>query len=72
MTSVRGDETASPTLWQQMLRRKPVTVMTDETGTDTDGGELKRSIGLFQLTLFGVGAKPQSGCRRGGASRPTP
>jgi basic amino acid/polyamine antiporter, APA family len=44
------------TLWQQMLRRKPVTVMTDETGTDTDGGELKRSIGLFQLTLFGVGA----------------
>jgi amino acid transporter len=30
--------------------------MTDETGTDTEGGELKRSIGLFQLTLFGVGA----------------
>jgi basic amino acid/polyamine antiporter, APA family len=52
MTSVRGE----PTLLQQMLRRKPVTVMTDETGTDTDGGELKRSIGLFQLTLFGVGA----------------
>ncbi len=39
-----------------MLRRKPVTVMTEETGTDTDGGELKRTIGLFQLTLFGVGA----------------
>jgi amino acid transporter len=39
-----------------MVRRKPVQVMTDETGTDTDGGELKRSIGLFQLTLFGVGA----------------
>ena len=55
MTSVRGEE-VSPTLWQQMLRRKPVTVMTDETGTDTEGGELKRSIGLFQLTLFGVGA----------------
>jgi basic amino acid/polyamine antiporter, APA family len=30
--------------------------MTDETGTDTEGGELKRSIGLFQLTMFGVGA----------------
>jgi APA family basic amino acid/polyamine antiporter len=56
MTSVRGDEVAAPTLWQQMLRRKPVKVMTDETGTDTDGGELKRTIGLFQLTLFGVGA----------------
>jgi amino acid transporter len=56
MTSVRGDETATPSLWQQMLRRKPVTVMTDETGADREGGELKRSIGLFQLTLFGVGA----------------
>jgi amino acid transporter len=56
MTSVRGEEVSSPTLWQQMVRRKPVQVMTDETGTDTDGGELKRSIGLFQLTLFGVGA----------------
>ena len=56
MTSVRGEEVSSPTLWQQMVRRKPVTVMTDETGTDTEGGELKRTIGLFQLTLFGVGA----------------
>ena len=55
MTSVRGDE-AAPTLLQQMLRRKPVQVMTAETGTDTEGGELKRTIGLFQLTLFGVGA----------------
>jgi len=39
-----------------MLRRKPVGVMADETGADTGEGELKRSIGLFQLTLFGVGA----------------
>jgi basic amino acid/polyamine antiporter, APA family len=39
-----------------MLRRKPVEAMTAETGTDTEGGELKRTIGLFQLTLFGVGA----------------
>jgi basic amino acid/polyamine antiporter, APA family len=44
------------TLWEQFWRRKPVTVMTEETGADTEGGELKRSIGLFQLTLFGVGA----------------
>jgi basic amino acid/polyamine antiporter, APA family len=44
------------TLWQQLWRRKPVTVMAEETGADTEGGELKRSIGLFQLTLFGVGA----------------
>src|SRR5215212_2606526 len=43
-------------LKEQVLRRKPVAVMTEETGTDQDAGELRRSIGLFQLTLFGVGA----------------
>ena len=36
MTSVHGEETASSSLWQQIWRRKPVTVMTEETGTDTD------------------------------------
>jgi basic amino acid/polyamine antiporter, APA family len=55
MTSV-GESTASPSLWQQIWRRKPVAVMTDETGTDTEGGELKRTISLFQLSLFGIGA----------------
>ena len=55
MTSVRGEGSA-PSLRQQLLRRKPVGVMSAETGADTDGGELSRSIGLFQLTLFGVGA----------------
>jgi amino acid transporter len=39
-----------------VLRRKPVTAMTAEAGTDSTHGELRRSIGLFQLTLFGVGA----------------
>src|SRR5215204_4609072 len=43
-------------LREQVLRRKPVGIMTEETGTDEDAGELRRSIGLFQLTLFGVGA----------------
>jgi amino acid transporter len=43
-------------LTRQILRRKPVTAMTEETGTDTEGGELKRTISLFQLSLFGVGA----------------
>src|SRR5918994_7261654 len=43
-------------LREQILRRKPVGVMTDETGADTEGGELKRSISLFQLSLFGIGA----------------
>jgi basic amino acid/polyamine antiporter, APA family len=43
-------------LGHQFLRRKPVEAMTAETGTDTEGGELKRTISLFQLTLFGIGA----------------
>jgi basic amino acid/polyamine antiporter, APA family len=45
-----------PRLIDQMFRRKPVGVMADETGADTGEGELARTIGLFQLTLFGVGA----------------
>jgi APA family basic amino acid/polyamine antiporter len=55
MTSVRGDQ-AQPSLREKILRRKPVKVMTAETGADSEGGELARTIGLFQLTLFGVGA----------------
>jgi basic amino acid/polyamine antiporter, APA family len=44
-------------LREQILRRKPVGVMADETGADSEeGGELSRSIGLFQLSLFGIGA----------------
>jgi APA family basic amino acid/polyamine antiporter len=35
--------------------------MTAETGTDTDGGELARTIGLFQLSLFGIGATVGTG-----------
>jgi basic amino acid/polyamine antiporter, APA family len=56
MTSVRGTGTGSPSLRAQALRRKPVRTMAAETGTDTERGELARTIGLFQLTLFGVGA----------------
>jgi amino acid transporter len=44
------------TLREQILRRKPVTAMTEETGTDTGEGELARTIGLFQLSMFGIGA----------------
>jgi APA family basic amino acid/polyamine antiporter len=43
-------------LLQQVLRRKPVSELTAQTGTDTGGGELERSIGLFQLTTIGIGA----------------
>jgi amino acid transporter len=43
-------------LREQILRRKPVSAMTEETGADSEGGELDRSIGLVQLTAFGIGA----------------
>jgi APA family basic amino acid/polyamine antiporter len=44
-----------PTL-QQLFRRKPVPEMSAESGTDTGESELARTIGLFQLSMFGVGA----------------
>ena len=43
-------------LRQQILRRKPVTAMTEETGADTGQGDLSRSIGLVQLSAFGIGS----------------
>ena len=44
------------TFLQQVFRRKPVMAMSAETGADTEGGELARSIGLFQLSMIGIGA----------------
>src|SRR5918997_1291874 len=41
---------------RSVFRRKPVEAFVTETSPDAEGGELERSIGLFQLTLFGVGA----------------
>ncbi|WP_329000457.1 amino acid permease [Kribbella sp. NBC_00709] len=41
---------------QQLFRRKPVPEMSQESGTDTGQSELVRSIGLFQLSMFGIGA----------------
>ena len=43
-------------LREQVLRRKPVAAMNEDSGTDGEGGELSRSIGLFQLSMFGIGA----------------
>ena len=64
----------NPRCWEQILRRKPVTAMTAEAGTDTGEGELKRSIGLFQLSMFGIGATIGTGIffvlDRGGARSP--
>jgi basic amino acid/polyamine antiporter, APA family len=52
MTSTRPE----PTARRSVFRRKPVDAFVTETRPDAEGGELQRSIGLFQLTLFGVGA----------------
>jgi APA family basic amino acid/polyamine antiporter len=42
---------------QQAFRRKPLDVMAAETGVDGHGGgQLARTIGLFPLTMIGVGA----------------
>jgi basic amino acid/polyamine antiporter, APA family len=41
---------------QGLFRKKPVEAFVSETRPDAEGGELSRSIGLFQLTMFGVGA----------------
>jgi APA family basic amino acid/polyamine antiporter len=41
---------------RRLLRRKPVDAFVSEPRADAEGGELSRSIGLFQLTMFGVGA----------------
>ena len=41
---------------RSVFRRKPVEAFVTETRPDAEGGELSRSIGLFQLTMFGVGA----------------
>jgi basic amino acid/polyamine antiporter, APA family len=54
MAFVPSETTLS--LRQQVLRRKPVGTMTAEAGTDSGQGELARTIGPLQLTLFGVGA----------------
>ena len=43
-------------LSQKLFRRKPVVEMEAETGSETGKSELARTIGIFQLTMFGVGA----------------
>jgi basic amino acid/polyamine antiporter, APA family len=44
------------TRWRQLFRRKPVDAFVSETRPDAEGGELDQSMGLFQLTMLGVGA----------------
>ncbi|WP_028935510.1 amino acid permease [Pseudonocardia spinosispora] len=45
----------------QLVRRKPVTAISAETGADTGHGELARTIGVFQLSMIGIGATVGTG-----------
>jgi amino acid transporter len=50
-----------PTVKETLFRRKPVGEMSAETGTDSGQSELKRSIGLWELSAFGIGATVGTG-----------
>lgn len=43
-------------LGAQLLRRKPLEQLTDESLTESGGGGLKRTLGMWQLTMISVGA----------------
>ncbi len=46
----------------RLFRRKPVEAFVSESGANVEGGgELERSIGIFQLTMFGIGATVGTG-----------
>lgn len=51
----------SPSLGQQLLRRKSIATLKAETGADTEGGELRRPMGLVRLTTLGVGSTVGTG-----------
>ena len=42
-------------LQEQIFRRKPVVEMELDTGADTGRSELKRTMGLWQLSAIGIG-----------------
>jgi basic amino acid/polyamine antiporter, APA family len=43
-------------LTSKLFRRKPAIEMDAESGADTEESELTRTIGVFELSMFGVGA----------------
>ena len=47
---------SAPSLAQRLLRQKPIETFVAQLQSHHHGAELKRSITLFQLTMFGVGA----------------
>lgn len=49
------DESASAGLGARLMRRKPVERLVEEGGQG-EGGQLRRSLGLWQLTMISIGA----------------
>ncbi len=45
-----------PTLTAQLRRRKSISHMVESAHADNGGGQLKRTLGVFQLTMISVGA----------------
>ena len=56
-----GAPGASSGLRQELLRRKPVRSHGGQHAAGEHGEHLPRSIGTFQLTMFGVGATVGTG-----------
>ena len=58
LTTKAGSNTQPSTLslGRQLLRRKPIAQMVQETGKGTGGRTLVRSFGVLQLTMISVGA----------------
>lgn len=51
----------STTGWGRVMRRKPISTLVAESGADTGGGELRRSLGVARLTMIGVGSTVGTG-----------
>ncbi|MER7079658.1 amino acid/polyamine/organocation transporter, APC superfamily (TC 2.A.3) [Saccharopolyspora kobensis] len=53
--------TAPASGWGRVMRRKPVSRLNAESGADSGGSELRRSLGVFRLTMIGVGSTVGTG-----------
>jgi basic amino acid/polyamine antiporter, APA family len=54
--ATKAGAASRPGLGAQLLRRKPINQMVEEAGNGEGGTQLRRSFGVFQLTMISVGA----------------
>lgn len=55
-TSPTATSRSRTPLGAQLLRRKPLEQLTDESLVESGEGGLKRTLGMWQLTMISVGA----------------